>query len=189
MLRIPWPAGATAGFLNGNTISKTDSGITIDDPIFDPATRTVVFTFRNLPDPTKHGLIGGELHFTWQGATPQPRRVLISRRPPASPPDKGEMVKNSLVAGMNPAQRQIYNASSPKRAEAARRPVTRVAVRTGAAAVVSTASPEVRGRIRRLAAGRRPTVRTVRDTALVERRNAEMEAIRKAYGGTIPLQR
>jgi len=189
MLRIPWPAGATSGFVNGNTISKTDSGITMDDPIFDPATRTVIMTFRNLPDPTKHGLIGGELHFTWQGATAQPRRVLISRRPPASPPDKGEMLKNSLVTRMNPAQRQIYDANSPKRAEAPRRAVTKVTIHTGAAAVVSTSSREAAGRIRRVAAGRHPTVTAVRDAALVQRRNAEIEAIRKAYGGTIPLQR
>ena len=190
MLRIPWPAGATSGFANGNTISKTNSGITMDDPVFDPATRTVIVTFRNLPDPGAHGLIGGELHFTWQGATPRRRqRILISRRPPASPPDKAEVLKNGLVTRMNASQRQIYNANSPKRTPGPRRPVTRLTIHTGAAAVVSTSSPAAAARIRRLAPRRHPTVTAVHDAVLVQRRNAEIEAIRKAYGGTIPLQR
>jgi hypothetical protein len=183
MLRIPWPAGATSGFANGNSISKTNSGITMDDPVFDAATRTVILAFRGLPDPATHGLIGGELHFTWQGATP-PRRttLLTSRRPPANPPERAEALKNSFVTNMNAAQRQIYNANTPKRVVQARRPVTKLTIHTGAASAVSNTT-----RIRRLVPGRHPTVTSVRDAALVQRRNAEVEAIRKAYGGTVPV--
>jgi hypothetical protein len=189
MLRIPWPAGATSGFPNGNTIAITDSGITMDDPVFDPATRTVIVTFRNLPDATKHGIIGGELHFTWQGATPRQRqRILNSRRPAPNPPDKAEALKNSLVSRMTPAQRQIYSTNSPKIAAGPRRPASKVAIHTGAASAI-TMSPGTAARIRRVAPGRRPTITAVRDAADVQRKNAEIEAIRKAYGGTIPIQR
>jgi hypothetical protein len=189
MMRIPWPAGAKSGFANGNTISKTDANITMDDPVFDAATRTVIITFRNLPDPSSHRLIGGELHFTWQGAALQPRpRILSSRRPPANPPEKAEMLKNSLVTRMNAAQRKIYIANAPKRPEHPRRPVTIVTIHTGAAAAVSTSPATPAILIRRPPAGRHPTITTVRDPALVQWRNAEIEAIRKAYGGTIPVQ-
>jgi hypothetical protein len=191
MLRIPWPAGATSGIVNGNTISKTDSSITMDDPVFDAATRTVVITFRNLPDPTVHGLIGGELHFTWQGATPMKRATRFSRRLPLSPPgkaetivhglpltspDKAETIVRDLVARMTPEQRQVYQANLPSRPRA-HREVRKVTMHTG---------PSLG--MRRLLAGRHPRVTAIRDIALVQRRNAGIEAIRKAYGGKIPVE-
>jgi hypothetical protein len=81
----------------------------------------------------------------------------------------------SALTRMTPAQRAIYQANAPKISRPARSPVK---------LSVQTVPPST---IRR-APGRRPVVRAVRDEALVARRNAQIEAIRKAYGGTLPTK-
>jgi hypothetical protein len=76
---------------------------------------------------------------------------------------------------MTPAQRAIYVANAPKVVRTPR-PGLKMAVRTVPPATI------------RRVEGRHPTISAVRNESLVTRRNAEIEAVKKAYGGTLPMK-
>ena len=101
------------------------------------------------------------------------RRRLPLKLPAPTPPELGQDIMTSAIAKMTPAQRAIYEANAPKATQTPRS-VRKLSVQT------------VPPSARRLRVAKHPTMRAERDEALVSRRNAQIEAIKKAYGGTVP---
>jgi hypothetical protein len=174
--RLPWPAGATSGVVKSSTISALlTSGVNAErtEITFVPG-QAVLLTFLNLSDPTVHSMIGGEVHLTWSGSPVMTRRQ-VRKIPERTPPELGEDLMGAALTKMTPAQRTIYQANAPKISRPAGSPVK---------LSIQTVPPSTA----RLARGRHPVIRAVRDEALVSRRNAQIEAIKKAYGGTLPTR-
>jgi hypothetical protein len=119
------------------------------------------------PDCTRPHRWRTSLELVWQS------HCYTSVKPPErTPPERGEDLMGSALAKMTPAQRAIYDPNAPKKT----RPggsVVKLAVK-----VVPPSTRNIQGR--------HPVVSAARDQALVSRRNAQIEAIRKAYGGTLP---
>jgi hypothetical protein len=173
--RFQWPAGATSGVVTSSNIAAVlTSGVNAEQTqiTFVPSERAVLVTVLNVSDPLVHAIVGGEIHIAWSGTPTLARRVL-QPVPSRSPSDPGEHLMPTALARMTPAQRAIYDANAPKK--------------SSPAGTVSKLSLQVVApTISRRSAGRHPVVRAVRDEALVSRRNAQIEAIKKAYGGTLP---
>ena len=174
--RFPWPAGATSGVINPKSITNilAHSGVNAEQvqTSFIPG-QAVLMTFSNLSDPTVHPLIGGELNIAWNG-TPTIARRLPVKQPLQTPPEQAEGTIAAMIAKMSPPQRAIYEASLPK--------LTKSAVSSQKLSIQTIPPSAVK-----LYSGRHPTMKAVRDDALVSRRNAQIEAIRKAYGGKLPI--
>lgn len=174
--RFPWPPGATSGVINPKSMTAilAHSGVNAEQvqTSFIPG-EAVLMTFSNLSDPAVHPLIGGELHITWSG-TPTMIRRLPVKPPLPTPPEKAEGTIAAMIAKMNPQQRAIYEASLPKliKSTVASRKLS-----------IQTVPPSAV----KLYSGKHPTMKAFRDDALVSRRNAQIEAIRKAYGGKLPI--
>jgi hypothetical protein len=172
--RLPWPAGATSGVVKSSTLAAVlTSGVNAERTqiTFVPG-QAVLVTVLNVSDPLVHAIVGGEIHIAWSG-TPALTRRVVRPLPAPSPSDPGENMMPAALAKMTPAQRAIYNANAPQITFPAGT-VSRLSLQT-----VPPSS------IRR-AAGRHPVIQAVRDEALVSRRNAQIDAIKKAYGGTLP---
>jgi len=172
--RLPWPAGASGGTIKSQFIRTNGAANNQPQISFIPG-QAVLLTFSGIPDGlTGRVLIGGELHLSWSGSPTITRRV-PGRIPIATPSELGEEVINSAIAKMTPAQRAVYQANLPK----VNRPVIPISSLT--AQVVGPSAP-------RPAGNRHAVVHTVRDEALVSQRNAYVEAVKKAYGGTLPTK-
>ena len=172
--RLPWPAGATGGTIKSQFVRTNGSSNKQPQISFIPG-QTVLLTFSDIPDGMdKRVLIGGELHLSW-GGTPAISRRALARVPARTPPERGQEVMDSAVAKMTPAQRAIYQASLPKASRAAQ-PLSNLTLQ-----IVEPSQMVLRRKT-----NRHPVVHHVRDEALVALRNARIEAVKKAYGGTIP---
>jgi hypothetical protein len=172
--RFKWPAGATSGVVKSSNISAVlTSGVNAEQTqiTFVPG-EAVLVTVTNISDPSVHAIVGGEIHIAWSG-TPTLARQALGPVPPRSPSELGENLMPRALAKMTPAQRAIYDANAPKM--------------TPFAGTVSKLSLRpVPPSTNRRPAGRHPVIRAVRDEALISRRNAQIDAIKKAYGGTLP---
>lgn len=174
--RFPWPAGATSGTVTGNTVVLTNGGSTSGTQVTFLPGQAVLLTLLNVPDQSvPQGLIGGELHISWAGSPVLSARRIVRPVPVRTPPEAGESIIGSALGRMTPAQRAIYAANAPK---------TNRTARPGRKLNVQTVPPS---EIRRARTGH-PTIRAVRDEALVARKNAQIEALKKAYGGTFPTK-
>lgn len=171
--RLPWPAGATGGAVKSQFVRTNGTGARQPQISFIPG-QAVLLTFTDIPDGASNRvLIGGELHLSWSGSPVITRRLPTSP-PVRTPPERGEGIIDSAVAKMTPAQRATYQANLPQ----LNRPVSPVVTLT----MQVVPPPTIRRR------KGRPVVHTARDEALVSRRNATIQAVSKAYGGTIPTQ-
>jgi hypothetical protein len=176
-MSLKWPAGAVSGTVKPNTQFWADGQTVPSMSITFVPGQEVQVTFFGLADPSAQQLIGGELHIAW---TMQPGRrfpavaglsaARIAAAARAPQPDVAEAFVTRATSSLSPAQRTTFQASLPTRTRAAHTGV-RVPVK---------ATP----RMVRLAG--RPTIRSVHDAKLVALKDAQIAALRKAYGGTIP---
>lgn len=174
--RLPWPAGATGGSIKSQFVRTSGTNGKAPQITFIPG-QAVLLTFSDIPDgQTNRVLIGGELHLSF-GGTPAISRKAPGRVPIKTEAERGEAVLETAIAKMNPQQKATYQANLPK----ANRPVRPVLPLT----VQVAAAPG--GGLRR-GVQKHPVVHSVRDEALVARRNGRIAAIQKAYGGTIPTK-
>ncbi len=171
--RFEWPKGAIAPTVKstlvlGNGATPGQATVTV------LPNEAVLLTILNVPDQTvDHGLIGGELHLSWTG-TPAPSAVArVARVPVRTPPEAGEGIILSAINNMTPAQRSVYSANTPKPSRVPR-PVLKVEVQVVPPPAIKRVDT------------RHPTVGSVRDEAGVSRRNGAIDALTKAYGGTLP---
>lgn len=184
--RFPWPAGATSGVATDGTTFLTNSNAGAATVSFIP-NQAVLLTFHDLPDPTAQGLVAGELHIRWTG-TParrgsglgsvggrlrQPGRVTgATTATSRQPSELTESFIVDSVAQLTPAQRAVYLANAPKKPQAAHKPVKPVRWQTG--------PPPVK-----VQPNQHPQLRSAPDTAEAARKDAQIEALRKA-GGKVP---
>jgi hypothetical protein len=181
--RLPWPKGALSGSVNLNATDFRSNNSAIHGPFisFIPGV-AVLATFQNLPDPSVHALIGGELHLKWvMPPTPPGTRstttgIITGIRGTVATtpgePERAESFVSGAVSKLTPAQRAAFLAAAPKKT---RKPGPSFKLQ----ATVGT--PPVK-----LNAAQHPTIRAVADPALVANKTGQVEALQKAYGGTIP---
>lgn len=174
--RFPWPSGATSGTVKSNTIVLTNGTSAGETQVTFLPGQAVLLTLMNVPGQTvPQGLVGGELHISWAGSPVLTARRVVRQVPVRTPTENVETILNSARSKMTPAQRAIYVANAPKVVRTPR-PGLKMAVRTVPPATI------------RRVEGRHPTISAVRNESLVTRRNAEIEAVKKAYGGTLPMK-
>jgi hypothetical protein len=173
--RFPWPKGASSPTLktalvlsNGPTASQAEVSVLPGE--------AVLLTISNVPDQNvDHGLVGGELHLAWAGSPTASARMSARRVPVATPPELGETIVSSAIEKMTATQRSVYKANTPQWTRTSH-PI----LRSDGRLVPPTQLKRVQGR--------RPTISAVRNQALVAHRNAAIDALTKAYGGTLPTK-
>lgn len=166
--RFPWPSGATSGTVQSNTVVLTNGTSAGETRVTFLPGQAVLPTLLNVPGQTvPQGLEGSELHISWAGSPVLTARRLVRQPPVRTPTENVETILNSARSKMTPAQRAVYLANAPK---IARTP--KMAVRT--------VQPSPTRRVEE----RHPTISAVRNESLVSHRNAEIEAVKKAYGYT-----
>lgn len=133
----------------------------------------VLLTISNVPNQTvKQGLIGGELHLAWTGS-PVKTVIRVPRVPVRTPPEAAEEIILSAINKMTPAQRLVYSANARKPTRIPR-PVLNVEVKVLPPSTIKRVET------------RHPTISAARDQTLIMQRNGAMDALTKAYGGSLP---
>ena len=176
--RFPWPKGASLSLpiVLKSTIVLNNGATAGDSQLSFLPGEAVLLTILNVPDQNvEQGLIGGELHLAWAGSPVIAAIDNGSKIPVRTPPEAGEDIIRSALERMTPVQRSIYAANAPK--------LTRIP-RPVLKSEVKIVAPSTIKRVQ----GRKPTIGAVRDQTLITRRNAAIDALTKAYGGTLPTK-
>jgi hypothetical protein len=136
--------------------------------------QAVQITFYNIPDPSAKALIGGELHIAWVGGPSGPAvRPPVATKNDVDQEDEAENYVAALTAGLTPAQRAIYDANLPS--------TKRVPGPKSAVKLESRPPLPIKAK-----SNRQAKVSAVPDSALTSKKEAQMNVLKKAYGGTLP---
>jgi hypothetical protein len=170
---LRWPQGATSGTVTSSifwTNAHTPSTFSVT---FIPG-KAVQVTFYNLPNPTEQALIGGELHIAWAG-TPTAATPFVRAAAGAGQveEDEPEAYLRDMMGQLSSAQLTVYKANAPTY-NRVKKTASALRMQPGVA-IALPAKPT-----------RLPQISTAPDTATLARKNAHMDALKKAYGGNLP---
>ena len=170
---LTWWPGATSGIVSTSSF-WTNATTPLTYSVNFIQGQAVQLTFYNLPDPSAGALIGGELHISWTGGTSSPRiKAPAALKDKVDQEDDAESYVALLTAGLTPAQRAIYdtNLLATKRVQGPKSPVRLESRPPMPMNAKST---------------RHPQVSAVPDAAFTAQKEAQINALKKAFGGTLP---